>query len=221
MAKKRSRKISQPAQTVEDTASSGSIPSFQQERSLPAYQRKVLDLRGRLAGIQRAREVWARHLTDDERDRLVSLDEAYANGGTVGVWAQAKRISWQQATVELARLYGLKIADYHWLMHELGVELQKQSSRPSWDKERGELRLNDQVIRRITRVNQAHNIVRILDAFEEEQWPPRIFDPLPGKPDRGRLQDAVRRLNNGLVRIRFQRDGTGEGVTWHPEGANP
>jgi hypothetical protein len=59
----------------------------------------------------------------------------------------------------------------------------------------------------------------ILRVFEEEGWPPRIDDPLDRAPDRDpqqRLHDAVRRLNGNQsrCRIRFSRDGTGQGILW-------
>lgn len=59
----------------------------------------------------------------------------------------------------------------------------------------------------------------ILAAFQEEGWPPRIDDPLPGRAE----QDPKRRLNNAIKKlngcrlarvIRFSGDGTGEGVKW-------
>jgi hypothetical protein len=59
----------------------------------------------------------------------------------------------------------------------------------------------------------------ILMAFEEEQWPPRIDDPLPGHPDllpKRRLHDTIKSLNRNQKNslIRFMGDGTGEGIRW-------
>lgn len=59
----------------------------------------------------------------------------------------------------------------------------------------------------------------ILAAFQEEDWPERIDDPLPGHrgidPKR-RLIDTIVCLNKGLTHqlIRFHGDGTGTGVIW-------
>jgi len=54
--------------------------------------------------------------------------------------------------------------------------------------------------------------------FQEEDWPGRIDDPLcPNRTDpQQRLHDTVRALNRHQLhkRIRFSRDGTGEGVVW-------
>ena len=52
------------------------------------------------------------------------------------------------------------------------------------------------------------------DAFQEEEWPDRIDDPLPGGADSVRIAAAVMSLNSSLSRIRFPKDGTGEGVSW-------
>jgi hypothetical protein len=59
----------------------------------------------------------------------------------------------------------------------------------------------------------------ILIAFEEERWPPRIDDPLPGSPDllpKRRLHDTIKSLNRNQKNrlVRFMGDGTGEGVRW-------
>jgi hypothetical protein len=65
---------------------------------------------------------------------------------------------------------------------------------------------------------RAPNQETILDAFEEEGWPPRIDDPLPRSTridPKERLHEAIRRLNHQKARkILFSGDGTGEGVIW-------
>jgi len=59
----------------------------------------------------------------------------------------------------------------------------------------------------------------ILAAFQEENWPARIDDPLPGDDNRDgpeRLRDTVKKLNRQKVRrIHFSCDGTGEGILWN------
>ncbi|MFO0969647.1 MAG: hypothetical protein U0793_29160 [Gemmataceae bacterium] len=57
----------------------------------------------------------------------------------------------------------------------------------------------------------------ILLAFEEEGWPPRLLDPLPGKENsdpKTRLNQAIRHLNDGQRILRFRGDGTGRGILW-------
>ncbi|MBU4272473.1 MAG: hypothetical protein KKE86_05040 [Planctomycetes bacterium] len=88
---------------------------------------------------------------------------------------------------------------------------------PRWDATRRELTVDGQVIKRF-RVPAA-NQEAVLAAFEEEGWPPRIFDPLPPRADqesKRRLNETVKALNRSrLARIiRFAGDGTGEGVLW-------
>ena len=58
-----------------------------------------------------------------------------------------------------------------------------------------------------------------LSAFQEEQWPHYIDDPLSPMPDQSpkqRLRDTVKRLNENQKNrlIRFRGDGTGERVRW-------
>lgn len=88
--------------------------------------------------------------------------------------------------------------------------------KPRWDGDRRELWLGDKLIKEFRR--KGDNQVLILAAFEEEDWPAKIDDPLPPKGNmdpKRRLGDAVRRLNRhhkseGL--IEFECDGTGSGI---------
>jgi hypothetical protein len=89
--------------------------------------------------------------------------------------------------------------------------------KPSWDGDRRELRYGGKVAKRFRQ--GARNQVVILASFEELGWPPRIDDPLPGRAGavaRQRLADAVRRLNQNGDGIRFELDGSGEGIIWSP-----
>jgi hypothetical protein len=65
----------------------------------------------------------------------------------------------------------------------------------------------------------ATNQELILMAFEEEDWPPHISDPLPGRagtPAKRRLNDAIKNLNANqhCHSVRFRGDGRGLGVLW-------
>ncbi len=88
---------------------------------------------------------------------------------------------------------------------------------PVWDPEARKLMLEGQLVKHFKwpAVNQE----RILSAFEEESWPPRIDDPLPPQakiePKR-RLHDTIKNLNKNQRQrlVHFRGDGTGEGVIW-------
>jgi len=89
--------------------------------------------------------------------------------------------------------------------------------RPKWDCDRRELRLGDKIIKVFKLPSPMQEA--ILMAFEEEGWPPRIEDPLPGHPDllpKRRLHDTIKSLNRNQKNslIRFMGDGTGEGIRW-------
>ncbi len=84
--------------------------------------------------------------------------------------------------------------------------------KPRWNKETHELRFKGQVIRKVRPI--AKNVIRILDAFEEDGWPSRIDDPLAPSPETRRVSETLRTLNEGLDMIRFRADGTGEGIIW-------
>jgi hypothetical protein len=88
-----------------------------------------------------------------------------------------------------------------------------------WDADRQELYLGSTLVKRfkVPAVNQ----VRILSAFEEEGWPPRVDDPLPTTPGvepKRRLHHTINSLNGSQLRplIHFMGDGTGTGIRWEP-----
>ncbi len=88
---------------------------------------------------------------------------------------------------------------------------------PKWDRDRRELRLESKVVKVFKLPSPMQEA--ILMAFEEENWPPRIDDPLPGHPDllpKRRLHDTIKSLNRNQKNclIRFMGDGTGEGIRW-------
>ena len=85
---------------------------------------------------------------------------------------------------------------------------------PSWHKDRGELTFQSKIIKRIRSVSVAKNVVRVLDVFQEENWPDRIDDPLDPSKDQQRLHETIKRLNDNLEMIRFRADGTGQGILW-------
>ena len=89
--------------------------------------------------------------------------------------------------------------------------------RPCWDCDRRELRVAGQIVKQFK--VRSPNQETVLMAFQEEKWPSRIDDPLPGHPDmdaKQRLHDTIRSLNRNQKErlIRFKGDGKGEGVIW-------
>jgi hypothetical protein len=88
---------------------------------------------------------------------------------------------------------------------------------PQWDKERQELRLGRLIVKQFK--VPAPNQAMILTAFQEEEWPTRIDDPIPPNPDQDpkrRLHDTINTLNRHQKHrlVHFLGDGTGEGVRW-------
>lgn len=92
-------------------------------------------------------------------------------------------------------------------------------SRPIWDPLRQELSYHDVLVKRFRLPSP--NQTAILSAFEEEDWPARIDDPLPPKAEQDpkrRLHDTIRNLNRSHRKqlLRFSGDGSGQGVIWEP-----
>lgn len=94
-----------------------------------------------------------------------------------------------------------------------------QFSKPYWDSDLKRLSLGDLVVKEFR--SPAPNQQLVLSAFQEDDWPPRIDDPLPPtlnlNPKR-RLIETISSLNRGQRNhaLRFSGDGSGMGVIWTP-----
>jgi hypothetical protein len=89
--------------------------------------------------------------------------------------------------------------------------------KPRWDRVGRELWFAGEVVLRFRR--GASNQERLLEAFEEQGWPPHIDDPLPhtkGKGRRKRLCDTLRHLSAAQRAIRFRVNADGRAVLWAP-----
>jgi hypothetical protein len=91
------------------------------------------------------------------------------------------------------------------------------TSFPTWDPDRQQLRVGRTVVKEFK--VPAANQQAVLAAFQEENWAPRIDDPLPPSPNQDpkrRLHSTINCLNRNQKRplIRFLGDGSGEGVRW-------
>jgi hypothetical protein len=89
--------------------------------------------------------------------------------------------------------------------------------RPEWDGECS-LRLGEDEVKHFRQPARAQK--QILDAFQEEGWPPWIFNPLGAEGHRTggeRLRDAVNKLHAlqvGPWRLHFRVERGGERVSW-------
>ncbi|MFO0811484.1 MAG: hypothetical protein U0746_22880 [Gemmataceae bacterium] len=93
--------------------------------------------------------------------------------------------------------------------------------RPRWDAARRELWFRGRLVKRFRQA--AENQTRIIDAFEQRGWPPRIDDPMPpedGVVSEERLHETIKALNrNQKYRgLHFGGDGLGTGVLWEARG---
>ena len=90
-------------------------------------------------------------------------------------------------------------------------------SIPHWDATTGVLSFKSQPVKRFRR--PAPSQQAILNAYQENGWPPRIDNPISQECERvssRRLLDAIRALNRHHEQqlIRFSGDGNGDGVLW-------
>jgi len=89
----------------------------------------------------------------------------------------------------------------------------KDVLQPTWDKALSQLLFDDEVVRKVS--PQAANLIKILDAFQEDGWPKKIDSPFsPCEDGKQKRSDAIRELNKKLRKIRFESDGSGEGLLW-------
>jgi len=107
--------------------------------------------------------------------------------------------------------------------HEVcGFSISKEDSHtfvPVWNTDLRLLCFRGKVVKRFAR--PATNQALVLSAFEEENWPNRIYDPLTPHPSldiKRRLCDTIKCLNHGHENslVRFRGDGSGEGILWEP-----
>ena len=101
-------------------------------------------------------------------------------------------------------------------------ESQLPSRSPKWDRQRQELLVGHLVVKRFRVPAPSQEV--ILAAFEEEDWPARIDDPLPRLNEqcpKRRLQETIKSLNRNQRHplLRLLGDGSGQGVLWEYCGA--
>ena len=184
---------------------------------LPENLRQKLDeLEPRVQSNPAAIVIWERHLTAADRKTLGDdLYQAWKQyGRTAGMWAAARGGSKERAIVEVAyALDWLDTKTYRQLLDALGGG-PGEGGRPRWNADTGELWFDGELIRSIKHPAQAKNIVRILAAFEESGWPPRVDDPITSGGESDTRRRAIESLNKGLTRIRFSCAGDGESFGW-------
>lgn len=183
----------------------------------------------RVRSFASAAIMWRQMLTPAEQKKLGGdLPQAYSQLGTIGMWAKARGTSVDRAILDVAVGVGhLSQANYEWLLREMGLRpkapnrsappkprRRQKSPVPNWNRNTGELKYDDRVVREVRVMTNPSHIQRILDAFECRGWPRSITDPLPGGPDQHRLHQALQSLNRGLKRIRFHGQQGGLAIYW-------
>jgi hypothetical protein len=85
--------------------------------------------------------------------------------------------------------------------------------KPIWKKETGELRYNDELIRKIRRTKCPTNAEAIFNAFHKARRKSIIPNPLNNK-DPKILEDSIRHLRKGLSVITFSSARRGAEISW-------
>lgn len=166
--------------------------------------------------------VWNRVFSEHERTRLT--EHIAADDGQfmhpVAMWQLVRGGSPESALIRLARCVSLITqCDHDWLLESIGestadADRPPQNAVPQWDPDTLKLTRAGIVLKHVRSRTIAANVVRVLDAFEEQGWPSRIDDPMPDGPDQMRLHATILSLNTRLSQVRFHADGSASGITW-------
>jgi hypothetical protein len=94
------------------------------------------------------------------------------------------------------------------------------ATTPTYDLDLRQLRIGGHIAKQLRQKAECQE--QILDAFQEQNWPRRIANPLslaPGCDPKQHLRQAISNLNHHQKRpcVRFHADGTGDGVLWEIE----
>jgi hypothetical protein len=104
------------------------------------------------------------------------------------------------------------------LIAQAGLEKRQGASKPQWVEHDFQLWFRGELLRQFKRT--APKPIRLLTAFEEQQWVPRIANPFPGDvdyPAADQLLDTVKNLNRTLLQplLAFEADRSRQGVRWY------
>lgn len=194
-----------------------------------AVQRSLETSLARIQNETAARELWTNRFTAADRRKFAEPWPAVWKKHTIiGMWHIARGTpTWNECIVEVAHALGfLNGPRRESLLEALGADThtgkasgaraRSTAAIPHWDDDARELRYRGQLVRVVKRPDQAHNIAKILQAFQAAGWPARIDDPFRRQSsDQTRRRD-MESLNKRLLKplLKFECDGTGTGFLW-------
>jgi hypothetical protein len=187
----------------------------------PDLVEELQNLQCRIQTTSFAETFWHDILSKREQKRLgSSLEKAWEEyQSTLGMATKAWSCTAGEALIRICREYGsMSSSRIDRLEQALGNSKRSKTReemdlQPEWRKDEAKLYFRGEVVRTIRSIARAQNVVRILDAFQNGDWPTRVDDPLRYK-DPHQLRETVRSLNRGLSLIRFKMDGASKGVCW-------
>jgi hypothetical protein len=192
----------------------------------PAVYEELQRLRDLIRSDTVKRELWANRFTAADRQKFTGpVKEVRKQHHAIELWHIARGTPTpNQCIVEAAYAVGLiNDSRRESLLDALGAQSrakhianQRSAAVPHWDEDARELRFRGKVVRVVKRPKQAHNIVKILRAFEATGWPPRIDDPHGRKSSDETRRRDMSNLKQGLETslMKFECDGDGTGFLW-------
>lgn len=221
----------------QDTKGGAKQPSPVQSKLPAGLHESLQGLLDQILNDAVKRELWTNRFTAADRKKFAKPGMPEPKKiNVVEMWHIARGTpTWNECIVEVSHAIGfINASRRESLLDQLGSHRPPSRSParataavPHWDDEARELRYRNRVVRVVKRPRQAHNIVKILRAFEAAGWPPRIDDPHGRQPNDETRRRDVSNLNRGLdtTLLKFACDGNGTGFLWQkvvqPKAAKP
>lgn len=179
----------------------------------------VEDTTRRIQNATAARKLWNEIFNEEDRRRCDDdLENAYRNGGVIGMWQKARGGTIDDALLDAAHALGFLTEQARDRLAEFVPDRRRKldPNKPHWNAEARKLTYRGKVVREVKRPKQANNIVTILAAFEAAGWPPRIDDPHGRKPSDETRRRDMENLNKLIEPklMKFACDGNGTGFLW-------
>lgn len=136
----------------------------------------------------------------------------------VHFWSRSRNASTSRAIVDISLDVDLiSPGEHQSLLRDIGeLDGPPSSDIPVWIRETGKLLYRGKLVRKVSGVKRAKNLVAVLDEFERQRWPEWIVNPLAGKDDQS-LREVVADLNRGLLALVFRTSGSR--VLWEVKSA--
>ncbi len=165
--------------------------------------------------------LWEGFSSKEKKTLGDSYQNAIKNHSSWEMWQKIHDIPQPVCLIEVGYKLGLiDLATRNEFLRDINYKIKAiktvktfNNLKPIWKKETGELRYNDELIRKIRRTKCPTNAEAIFNAFHKARWKSTIPNPLDNKDPRT-LEDSIRHLRKGLSLITFSSARRGTEISW-------